>query len=277
MKKQIRLIIVTGLMALTVGSFQNCAKTNFAASTNDGGSNGQGGPGAGGTAGGTGYTTDTVLAICNNNSFQTVTKKLKVLLVVDNSGSTLTTDPNKFRQASIQSLINKYSGKANFSWQIVLFNGTSARALVNNNANPNDPKFSNSAAAQVALDVFKAEVASGNTPYLAAISMAKTAISTDVDFNSVDAPLYVTMFMSDGQPTDSSDSQILAAEKSMLDLAPTRITFNSLYFGADNSTANQNRLKAMSDLGKGQFTNITSQQAVINIDDISVIPQSGCK
>lgn len=262
-----RIFIVIGLMATTV-AFQNCAQTNFSAGSDDGSSTGQGGNGYSPGSG-------DLLAICNKTSFETVTKKLKILLVVDNSGSVLQTDPQSFRQASIQNLITKYAGKANFSWQIVLFNGTTARALINKNGNVNDPVFSNAAAAQQALEVFKSEVGVGNTPYLSAISMAEQAIRSDADLTATDA-LYVTMFMSDGQPTDAQDRDILAAEKAMLDRAPSRITFNSLYFGKDNSTQAINRLKSMSDLGKGLFTNITTDKVVVNIDDISVVPGSGC-
>ncbi len=265
-----KLFIAAGLMALTV-SFQNCAQSNFSAGAGDAASNRLGG----------GYDpndplTADLLAVCNKTTFETITKKLRIVLIVDNSGSTLQTDPNKFRQASIQDLLSRYSGKANFSWQIILFNGTTARALINKNGNVNDPVFADAAAAQAALDVFKAEAGTGNTPYLAALRKAEDAIRLDPEFNSADAPVYVTMFMSDGQPTDSNDSQILEAEKTLLDRAPTRITLNSLYFGQDNKQTEIARLKSMSDLGKGQFTNITSQQAVIKIDDISVVPQSGC-
>lgn len=266
MSKRARIYIAITLLAV-MASFQNCANTNFGAS----GDPSRVGFGEGEFDGNYGE----VLALCNRNSFQTVTKKLKIILVVDNSGSTLQTDPQKFRQASVDDLITKYAAKANFSWQLILFNGSTARALINN-GNTNSPIFSDVAGARTALNVFSAERAAGETPYLAALSRAEDAIRLDPELNGPEAPLYVVMFMSDGQPTDSNTSQILAAETNLLNRAAGRISLNSLYFGSDNSTQAMDRLKQMSDLGKGQFTNITSGKAFVRIDDISIIPQSGC-
>lgn len=272
MAKLTRLFFVVSLM-LVAASFQNCAKTNFSPGNDELGSNG--GPGGSGGGGGGGGSGD-ILAICNKNSFENVTKKLRIVLIVDNSGSTLETDPQNFRKASIQSLINRYSGKGNFSWQIISFASNSAQALVHNGSTQS-PVFSNAGAAQMALNAFPSAQANAQTPYLKALQMADAAIANDPEFNSAEKPLYVLMFMSDGQPTDSSDNQIRDAERQLLSRDASRITFNSLYFGSDNHTGNMNRLREMADIGKGQFTNITKQQAVINIDDISVVPQSGCK
>lgn len=270
MAKLSRLIIVASLM-LVAASFQNCAQTNFTAGSADGSSDGQGGGGGGG-----GSADSDLLAICNRNSFETVTKKLKIVLVVDNSGSTLQTDPQNFRRASIQGLINRYSSKPNFSWQIIYFAGNSAHALVNSGAT-NNPVFGNAGQAQVALNAFPAADANASTPYLAALNMADKAISTDAEFNSAEKPLYVVMFMSDGEPKDSGPNQIFSKERDLLSRDATRISFNSLYFAVDNNQNAMNLLKEMADIGKGVFTVIPQQQASINIDDISVVPQSGCK
>lgn len=270
MAKLTRLLVVASLM-LVAASFQNCAKTNFSPEDSSQGSSGS--PGGGGGGGGSGD----ILAVCNKTSFETITKKLRIILVVDNSGSTLDTDPQNFRRASIQNLINRYSGKANFSWQIISFASSSAQAHINNNGNFQSPVFSNAGAAQSALNAFPAAQNNAQTPYLKALQMADLAVANDPEFSSSDKPLYVLMFMSDGQPTDSSDNQIRDAQRQLLNRDASRITFNSLYFGSDNNNSNINRLKEMADLGKGQFTNITKQQAAINLDDISVVPQSGCK
>lgn len=279
---RLRVVLLLIGFALSSVLFQNCAGNTFgapaefsaasAAGSADGTTDSNGGQGD------TSPVIDANLGMCNRTSLQQITTPLKIVLVVDNSGSTLNTDPLGFRQSSLQQLVSTYGSKANLKWQMMLFNGSSAFSLIYSNSQQ-DPIFSNGAAAQAAVDYFRQLKGAGNTPYLAALSLADKAIRTDPDLSNPEVR-YAVMFMSDGRPTDSSDSQIFAAENQILARAPNRITFNTLYFtnstDPDDKTEPANRLREMARIGKGYFTNITRERATVPLDQVLVIPGSGC-
>lgn len=238
-------------------------------------------------------------------SLQNLTVPIKLLFVVDNSGSnekytkdfgatechpateancTPPTDPDKgFRSGSITAFFNAYKAKSNFSWGLESFYGSGGHQFINNSDSTN---FGDATAMQAAIKMFNAETAADSTPYGAALASAKSAIQNDPDLNSTSAqaPLYYVVFMSDGYPTDTLNTDksvnFNVLDKDIADLialAPSRIRLNTLYYGTLNDPNAANTLEHMAQKANGQFLNIdTATTKVIAIDDLIQIPNSSC-
>ncbi len=255
--------------ALVFSLFQNCSKANFSASSKS--SDGNNGslahqPGS-----------------CNTQ-LQQITVPIKTLFVVDMSGSNFKngsdpgTDPNRtVRGGSIQKFFDDYKAKTNFHWGFVGFQGSSALAFINNgstssgrfSANPNDMT--------AAVSMFEGLIDDGNTPYKAAMNMAKDIIQNDT--GAAANTKYVIVFLSDGMPTDyTSDAQIYSDVSALVNTFSGRVSFNTVYYGPVDANAS-GRLKQMSISGGGQFldTNDNSTGKSFYIADHITIPGVPCQ
>ena len=217
----------------------------------------------------------------------------KVLFIVDKSssnqgfwftnifGSTYSpgTDDNKVMRAGvISTFLEHHQSNANFSWGFITFSGETAKNLI-----PGLPKnqiFTKDPTKMAgAIHEFQRKSDQGDTPYLAALSLAYKGLAADPDLKTADKINYIVVFLSDGVPTDyaadiSGQKKLMADLGKLVKLSP-KISFNTVYYGSKNDIASH-RLKQMSVLGKGQFldTNLNPNGKDFQIDDIIKIPNS---
>lgn len=213
---------------------------------------------------------------CGNLATTKVTTKM--LFITDMSDSNEITqgcelsegcsDPGKHvRAGSIQKFFSDYGQLPNFKWGFQTFQETWATSLVNG--------FGSAADMQNAINTFVATPDWGQTPYITALDLAQTTVSSDPDLNSpTDTPQYLIVFMSDGAPSDTADGALLAAKvKALKDLSPGNVTFNTVYYGPDkvNEPA---LLKSMADAGDGHFLDTNADPAGLSfaIKDFINVP-----
>ena len=234
---------------------------------------------------GTGPGTST----CSKN-LQSTTENLRIIFMVDNSGSTgsdpsigqVGTDPNHtIRTETVQTFITNYGSKTNFSYAYGYFSFSSAQLY-----DVSSGQFEQSVTTpffdvtdlSAALELYDTITPNGNTPYGAAFAEVQGAIQQDEaagnKFN------YVMVFMSDGMPTDLSGSvdNDIAKLVQGLDTAAagngSLITISSVYFGPADPSASEH-LQAMATDGGGQFLN-TNNGGSILISDIITVPGTTC-
>lgn len=281
------------LLVSLVGSLltTSCAKKDFTSAAVSASSvSGQGSTSGSTSANGTGQS-------CN---LQTLTVPIKVLFIVDTSGSNgvwtqsrgtagctspshtgcaPATDPSKtFRYGSMSDFFNTVQTKTNFSWDIETFSD-SANDLGNG--------FGNASAMTTDLNMFKSISDSNDTNYLSALSAAQSMIANDPDLhsNSSTPTLYRIIFLSDGYPTDALNKDgsvnmttLNAAISSIIALAPNQIQLSSVYYGTINDPTASSTLQAMATTGGGQFINAdTSSTSAISVNDLITIGSAQCK
>lgn len=207
-----------------------------------------------------------------STTLQGMTVPVKVMLVVDQSGSNVSasgsipaSDPNKtVRAGSIQQFFNNYKTKTNFSWSFIGFNDGTAMEYVSGapSNNPNNM--------QSAINQFTAATDEGGTPYSAALDMARREITND--HSSADTK-YIVVFLSDGMPDSGFNSR--SEVQAVLNAAPGQVTFNAIYYGATNPDAS-NLMKDMATEGLGRFldTNANPNGKSFQIGDVVYVP--GC-
>jgi Mg-chelatase subunit ChlD len=208
---------------------------------------------------------------------------VKVLFVVDTSGSNagesgqVATDPQKtWRHSALNGFISRYSSKSNFHYGLITFQNSSAKAQIRVN---NVAAFSNSASVvDSGMNSFMATKDEGYTPYKAALSAAKSLIQSDINANSAQKANYVLVMVSDGQATDyKSPDDIIPDASSIKNLAPSRISLNSIYYYSNSYVETQTKyLRNLSSIGGGAFITANSN-TTLNIDDVIKVPSSGCQ
>ncbi len=230
--------------------------------------------------------------ICSGGISET-TKMLRIIFMVDNSGSTATTDPNQIiRVQTIKNFLSKYSSKKNLTYGIGYFSddtfifNTSTRQFEDVTQSGKMPKnvFGDSDDSMRALSVLHDVDPIGSTNYRSALSAIHSMISNDPKSNS--NWNYILVFMSDGQPSDIADP-VISNLQSLIDsvtdasVAHGGLTTTSMVLfdpaaDAQYFSSAQN-LKAMADRGKGQFFDINKSPASgLVIDDIISIPGQSC-
>ena len=212
------------------------------------------------------------------------TQNLRILFMVDNSGSTKTTDPQKtHRISTVQTFLNNYGSKTNLAYSYSYFGGTALTydAVLNQFVASSTTPVGNATQAGGALTLFETlGTASGGTSYGAAFAALNTLVTNDE--LAAQGEGYVVIFMSDGQPTDigkSADAQITAITtltNSLLQVAGSgRLTFSSVFFGNSSDAQSVSNLSTMAKLGGGQFvdTNVTTN---LSIDNLITVPTQDC-
>lgn len=226
-----------------------------------------------------------------------VVKPMKILFLVDQSGSNLNgpfehpgqaTDPTKtFRHGVLNEFFQLHGLKEYLSWGFITFNGTSANGLINSGS-PSDPVFTDSSSiAAQSLVTFKQSTDVGNTPYRAALAKARSLIQADIA-SSVREHDYRIVMITDGYPTDYCptpaqtlcpgtmlESQIDADVQAIINLAPTKIQLNTVYYGFPDAGATA-RLNRMATIGKGQYVD-TNTSMEVHLDDLIEVEQPICQ
>ncbi len=216
---------------------------------------------------------------------QESTQNLRISFMVDDSGSTVTTDPNHFyRVQTLETFLTKYGSKQNFTYSFGKFSGTTASIFDVNLKqflqNPAAP-FGIAANLTEALNIYKVTTPSGNTPYNAAFNTLRTAILADVAAHPGQWN-HAVVFMSDGKPTDISNpvvnnlTQIVENLLLAVKNAGSSATVSTVYFGPANDTDAINNLQVMATAGKGQFANTNVNGGALSIDDVIRIPGEVC-
>ncbi len=234
-----------------------------------------------GGPGGTGNTNPTGCTIGQ------VKKPIRVMFMIDNSGSTLTTDPNQYyRVQTIQKFITDYGANANLTYNFGYFAGTTATAydMMTNMFVTGSAQHAVGSSAQLSTALLAYENVAINsgaaTPYQAGANSLKATISADELAGGKQD--YAIVFMSDGQPTDISGAANLKALVDTLSMVASgnssAITFNTIYFGPSNSTAAMANLQLMATEGAGQFVDTNKLAAGgLVINDVINVPGASCK
>lgn len=270
MKVGIRLALMLGSFATSLFLFQNCSKVAF---------------------------TEDLSSLQNKNDGPTcrvdvasTTKNIKVLFVIDTSGSNASggngnqgTDLNKvWRLATINSFLNAYGAKSNFSFGFVTFQGTKASSLI---MEGNRGVFSSSLSqANQAVAAFQQVPDKDNTPYDAALNAVKDMISYDQQKASSKDAAYVVVMVSDGYPTNSSYtnstngmSNLKNDVKSILAVAPGQTSLNTVFLYNQNIPGASQKiyLETIASEGGGVFVEASSQNT-LNIADTVQVPKQVC-
>lgn len=221
----------------------------------------------------------------------------KVVFVVDQSGSNingpfgfpgLSTDPTKsFRYGVMSSFFQEHATKQHVSWGFVAFNGNTAKGLINN-GDINTPHFSSNATDVLdAFGTFANSTDVGVTPYKAALTMVQGMIQRDLP-QALPGTRYLVAFITDGHPTDycvdpSSfecpndvrEAELDADVLNLVNTAPEKIQFGTVYYGISDSAASQ-RLARMAAIGGGQFVD-TNTSGSIALNDVVEVPRPICQ
>jgi len=215
----------------------------------------------------------------------TTAKNLRILVMVDNSGSTAGTDPSQYyRVQTLRSFLTTYGSHPNLQYSFGYFAdnaylydmnlGHFARGSV---ANP----LGNATEVSSALDTYHANIPpSGGTGYTAAFGALSSAITRDEGLGSADD--YAVVFMSDGQPTDIAGDVISGIHSLVTNLntvaianGHSHVAVSAVYFGSANDATSIANLRAMATQGGGQFVDTNHLDAGrLSIEDVVTIP--GC-
>jgi len=182
-KRRLGYLLGVAFLVSIAFAFENCSGVKFTAVPNS----------QNGLNNTNGNVTTTGGGLCTLSS---VTVPINILFVVDQSGSNAVetqdagtetclvanlvgcappTDPNKtFRGGSITTFFTDNQNNTSFSWGFLGFSNDRAQSLIGSRAS-----FGNASAMQNAINKFYNETDQGDTPYLAALSSAQTAIADD--------------------------------------------------------------------------------------------------
>ena len=205
--------------------------------------------------------------------------------MVDDSGSTTTTDPNfTNRVDTINTFLNKYGSLTNLTYSYSFFgtNTSTYSMTLNSFGNYTSNVFGTASNVTTAMNAFlNMSGDAGWTYYTSAFTRLEAIISSDLIANANEN--YIVVFMSDGEPNDPNLASTSSAElaeitsitNTLMGLAPAgRITVSSVYFGAPDAQAEDN-LTTMAALGGGQFIN-TNVTTSYSIDNLITVPTQAC-
>ncbi|MBK7890169.1 MAG: VWA domain-containing protein [Bdellovibrionales bacterium] len=163
----------------------------------------------------------------------------KVMFVVDKSGSNSTTDTNSYRVNTISNFYQKHQGNAFVQWGLVVFNGNTSEAYINNGSSQQPTFSSDVGTVNAAIAKIGTAADTGATPYKSATAMARSGINYDLTLNPGQASSYVVVFLSDGQPTDygapADETAIMSDVDSLVKMG--RVTLSTVYYGPADAIA----------------------------------------
>ncbi len=220
------------------------------------------------------------------------TENLRIIFMVDNSGSTLDTDPNQqIRVQTIRNFIAKYGMKANFTYSFGFFSddtyfyNTSTKKFIDvSRSGISSIKFGASGDLVNALNSFNQIDGFGGTNYSPALGAVSKIISQDPA--SKENWNYIVIFMSDGQPSDILDP-VIDHLKSLVDLVTVAAhshkalaTMSTVLFDPIHDSqypSSSDNLKYLAKQGKGQYFDTNFPPAGgLAIDDIISVPGEKC-
>jgi len=212
------------------------------------------------------------------------TKKLRILVMVDNSGSTASTDPDQYyRVETLRNFLAVHSASTNLSYgfgyfgdDAFLYDMNLGRFIEGSVSSP----VGGHAGITGALDAYHALSPSGNTGYTAAFDALRSAITRDESTGNVED--YAVVFMSDGQPTDITGNvttgiaNLVDALKSAAGAnGRSHVAISSVYFGSASDSTSIGNLRGMANRGGGQFVDTNNlPPGGLSIDDVVTVP--GC-
>jgi hypothetical protein len=203
------------------------------------------------------------------------TAKHKIMFIVDKSGSNSTTDPQGLRRnGNIQAFFNQHQNEQFTEWSLIEFgiNTNQALALITD-GNQASARFGTATEMQTAINTMSNAADSGCTPYIAALTLAQSAIRNDQARDSSSAKTYSLFFLSDGLPTDlvsggcSNDPQpvtnsptdpYIIAVKNVLNTAPESLHFHTAYYSppAEFKPNVGAGLEYMATVGNGKYISL---------------------
>lgn len=263
--------ILMALLFVNIASFQNCSKVTFSQdpdfnkpfSINPDGS---------------------INPPCVD-VLERTTSNLKIIFMVDDSGSTNTTDPDKYYRAqTIQRFIDQYGTKPNLAFGFGNFSASgSIYDSVSRTFKTSTPvPFGTGSDLTKALSVYRTLSSDGTTNYRAAFDTVKNAILTDEAAHPGEFG-YSVVFMSDGEPKDIDNpveegiKQIVGDLLQSVTNAGSGATVSSVYFGPSTETRAINNIKTVAEAGKGQFVDTSAQGGTdLTIANIITIPGYTC-
>lgn len=269
-------LLLLSIMTFSLVGFQNCSNVKFEASEKTS---------AEGIVGGDIVPEPDPQPVCNE-IFVDQTRPVKVLFVIDKSGSNLSsaidkagTDPMKtWRSAVLKTFADKYKAKPNLSYSVISFN----------NGKSADHSAGFVPSLDDAIASFNAAKDTGNTPYKAGLTRALTILEEDEKNNSSgEKPAYMVVFMSDGYPSDyggtgssntNIDMTLMATDISkILSVATGRVALSTVYYyNTAMVSAASTVLEQMSQIGGGTFA-VANSGSEIDVQDTIKIPQTICQ
>jgi len=200
--------------------------------------------------------------------------------MIDNSGSTNTTDPNHYyRVKTIQDFLANYGSHTNLTYSFGYFSGTTSPEydMVQNKFKSSTLNiFGNATGLSSALTKYESTSSSGNTPYSAAFAALNSEVTADEQAGTKQD--YVIVFMSDGQPTDINGnvasgiiSMVDQLRLSVQNNGSSLMTVSSVYFGPENDNISIGNLQTMANEGQGQFVD-TNINGTLSIHDLITVP-----
>lgn len=213
-------------------------------------------------------------------------QNLRILFVVDASGSTQSDDPGaKVRVGSALDFINNNISDANLSYSFTYFAADeesydySTKLFSINVTNP----FGTGAQAAGAVNLFQStyqDVQLNGTDYQDALAAAGALVSAD---NSANPGLYnyAMIFMSDGEPNRGPDtsSTIDPLVTNLINtVGASRMTLSSVYFSNSPDSDDESLIDKMAVTGNGQYVNGDSSNLNLNtmIQSILSVPTNAC-
>ena len=179
---------------------------------------------------------------------------MKIMFVVDISGSNQSTDPSgKRRSHSIKKFVENLEALQGRRPQYGLIAFASkAYALINEGGDITKPRFIKSAQAiYQAAKAIQKEPSGGGTVYKTALQMVQLAIDDDIQRFPEQRAHYAIFFVSDGAPSDSfKKSHIL----NVINTGNRNIYLSTAYYGNIGRRA-QDILKKMATWGNGNYIN----------------------
>jgi hypothetical protein len=166
-------------------------------------------------------------------------------------------DPNRRRYTGVMDLATRLGnpGRVYFGGQV--FSGERTLRFSN-------PRFIDDVALFNGQVAATSAAGAGQTPYLGALNLALSELTADVNESGAMSKRtrYVIIFLSDGQPTDSAEPQILAAVDQLMALKAQvgGITLNTVFLGGDPTAITL--MQNMATRGEGQFKSFPNGDAL---------------
>jgi len=213
---------------------------------------------------------------------------LRIMLVVDASGSTISDDAGaKIRVGAMSNFINNNLTDANLTYSLTYFTAVSKEPSYDFSSNAFSTNasmaFGSASQALTAVTDFQntfAKITGNGTDYEYALN-AVTALVTADNAANPGKYSYVVVFMSDGEPNTGPDTSAALDPlvASLINLVgPARMTLSSVYFSNQPDTADENLIDKMALAGNGYYVNGDNMNLNLNsmIQGIITVPANAC-
>jgi hypothetical protein len=195
------------------------------------------------------------------------------MFVMDKSGSNGQTDPGAIKRANnIEAFYNKNKDFPYYRWGMVGFQGSGAAAYISEGGDDYPIFTDQEPLVRGALARLRGPEG-GATPYGAALQVTRQAIITDLQKYPQDDAVYMVFFVSDGEPTDVSDSEIINKYvKDLLNASPDKVYLSTAFYGPNGLDA-EDLLRKMAQAGKGKYVNFNNTDK-LDFKDLIVGPSA---